>query len=300
MVKPAQKRSVVHYLRSEHTFSIRQACSSVRLHPSSYYYRSHPRDDGKLIEVLNELTDQHPSYGFPKLYQMTRRMGYTWNHKRVYRVYKQMGLNLTRKRKRRLPVRSKQHLSISHQANEVWSMDFMSDALTTGVKFRTLNLIDDYNREAIWIEVGLSIGAKHMVNLLDWLIKERGKPKAIRVDNGPEFTSICFENWCHKHRIEIKYIQPGKPVQNAYIERFNRTYRSEVLDMRRFESQLEVRQITYQWLEHYNEHRPHESLGNLAPVEYLQKEVLCCSGIPEQHRTMKRTNTSIDKSKFEV
>ena len=148
----------------------------------------------------------------------------------------------------------------------------MSDALFHGVKFRTLNLLDDFNREVIWIEIGLSIGARHMVDLLEWLIKERGKPKAIRVDNGPEFTSMCFERWCHKHRIEIKYIQPGKPVQNAYIERFNRTYRSEVLDMRRFESQHEVRQITYEWIKHYNENRPHESLGDLTPMEYLLKE----------------------------
>lgn len=148
----------------------------------------------------------------------------------------------------------------------------MSDALFNSRRFRTLNIIDDYNREAISIEIGLSIGAKYMTDLLAWIVKERGKPKVIRTDNGPEFTSSVFSNWCHKHRIEIRYIQPGKPVQNAFIERFNRSYRTEVLDARIFNNLVEVREITAEWVEHYNRERPHESLGNLPPMQYLLKE----------------------------
>ena len=148
----------------------------------------------------------------------------------------------------------------------------MSDSLFNSRRFRTLNIIDDYNREAMWIEIGLSIGAMHMTDLLEWIVKERGKPKAIRTDNGPEFTGSVFTNWCHKHRIDIKYIQPGKPVQNAFIERFNRSYRTEVLDARIFNNLVEVREITAEWLEHYNNVRPHESLGNLSPTQYLMKK----------------------------
>lgn len=206
------------------------------------------------------------------MFHSLRNEGFGWNHKKVYRVYKKLGLNILRKRRRRLVSRERQNLEVPEKYNEVWSMDFMSDSLFNSRRFRTLNIIDDYNRESIWIEAGISIGAMHMTDLLEWIVKERGKPKAIRTDNGPEFTSSVFTNWCHKHRIEIRYIQPGKPVQNAFIERFNRSYRTEVLDARIFNNLIEVREITYDWMEHYNNNRPHESLGNLSPIKYLLKK----------------------------
>lgn len=187
-----------------------------------FYYHPKRKEDSELVNCLNELTEKHPSYGFKKMFHSLRNEGFGWNHKKVYRVYKKLGLNLIRKRRRRLASRERQNLEVPEKYNEVWSMDFMSDALFNSRRFRTLNVIDDYNREAIWIEIGLSIGAKHMTDLLDWIVKERGKPKAIRTDNGPEFTSSIFTNWCHKHRIEIRYIQPGKPVQNAlYVFKLN-------------------------------------------------------------------------------
>ena len=272
MVKPATKREVVNYLISEYPINIRQACKSLNLERSSYYYHSKRKDDTAVIDSLNELSEKHPSYGFKKMFHSLRNQGYPWNHKKVYRVYKKLGLNLMRKRRRRLVSRERKNLEVPDNYNEVWSMDFMSDALFNSRRFRTFNIIDDYNREAIWIEIGLSIGAMHMTDLLEWIIGERGKPKAIRTDNGPEFTSSIFTNWCHKHRIEIRYIQPGKPVQNAFIERFNRSYRTEVLDARIFNNLIEVREITSEWMEHYNNERPHESLGNLPPMQYLLKE----------------------------
>lgn len=218
MVTPAKKREVVTHITEEHGISIRQACKSLQLERSSYYYESRARNDKEIISELNQLAEEYPTYGFKKMYHLLRNKGYVWNHKRIYRVYKELGMNLTRKRKRRLPVRKRHALESPEQVNQVWSMDFMSDALYSNRRFRTLNIIDDYNRECLWIEAGLSIGSKYMVNLLDWIIQERGKPKAIRVDNGPEFISANFTNFCHKHRIEIRYIQPGKPVQNAFIE----------------------------------------------------------------------------------
>lgn len=193
-------------------------------------------------------------------------------HKKVYSIYKKLGLNLLRKRRRRLASRERQNLEVTKAQNEVWSMDFMSDSLFNSRRFRTLNIIDDYNREVIWIEIGLSIGAMHITDLLEWIVKEQGKPKAIRTDNGPDFTSSVFTNWCHKHIIEIRYIQPGKPTQNAFIERLNRSYRTEVLDARIFKNLIEVREITSEWIEHYNNQRPHESLQNLSPMQYLLKK----------------------------
>ena len=271
MVKPATKREVVDYLVSEYPINIRQACKSLNFEQSSYYYHPKKQDDSEVIDCLNTLSEKHPSYGFKKMFHSLRNQGFGWNHKKVYRVYKKLGLNLVRKRRRRLASRERQNLEVPNNYNEIWSMDFMSDALFNSRRFRTLNIIDDYNREAIWMEIGLSIGAIHMTDLLEWVIKERGKPKAIRTDSGPEFTSTVFTNWCHKHRIEIRYIQPGKPVQNAFIERFNRSYRTEVLDARIFNNLVEVKEITQEWMEHYNYHRPHESLENLSPIEYLLK-----------------------------
>jgi putative transposase len=266
VVKPATKREVVDYLVSEYPINIRQACKSLNFEQSSYYYHPKKQDDSEVIDCLNTLSEKHPSYGFKKMFHSLRNQGFGWNHKKVYRVYKKLGLNLVRKRRRRLASIERQNLEVPNNYNEIWSMDFMSDALFNSRRFRTLNIIDDYNREAIWMEIGLSIGAIHMTDLLEWVIKERGKPKAIRTDNGPEFTSTVFTNWCHKHRIEIRYIQPGKPVQNAFIERFNRSYRTEVLDARIFNNLVEVREITQEWMEHYNYHRPHESLENLSPM----------------------------------
>lgn len=272
MVKPVKKREAVDYMVQEHSMNIRQACQCVSLERSSFYYQPKRKEDTELIGCLNELSEKHPSYGFKKMFYSLRNQGHAWNHKKVYRVYKKLGLNLLRKRRRRLASRERQNLEVPNNYNEVWSMDFMSDALFNSRRFRTLNIIDDYNREAIWMEIGLSIGAMHMTDLLEWIIKERGKPKAIRTDNGPEFTSSTFTNWCHKHRIEVRYIQPGKPVQNAFIERFNRSYRTEVLDARIFNNLVEVREITAEWLEHYNNKRPHESLGNISPTQYLLKK----------------------------
>lgn len=272
MVKPATKREVVDYLVSEYPMNIRQACKSLNLERSSYYYHPKRKDDTDVIDCLNQLSEKHPSYGFKKMFHSLRNEGFGWNHKKVYRVYKKLGLNILRKRRRRLASRERQNLEVPEKYNEVWSMDFMSDSLFNSRRFRTLNIIDDYNRESIWIEAGLSIGAMYVTDLLEWIVKERGKPKAIRTDNGPEFTSSVFTNWCHKHRIEIRYIQPGKPVQNAFIERFNRSYRTEVLDARIFNNLIEVREITSDWMEHYNNNRPHESFGNLSPMQYLLKK----------------------------
>lgn len=200
--------------------------------------------------------------------QSIKRKGYSWNHKRIRRVYCEMKLNLRIKPKKRLPSREKQALVQPLKPNYCWSLDFMSDALVGGERFRTLNILDDFNREGLGILVSKCLPARKLIEYLEFIGVYRGYPEAIRVDNGPEFISKEFVVWACKRKIALNYIQPGKPAQNAYIERFNRTYREDVLDLYLFDSMVEVQKITDEWLLKYNNDRPHEALNNLTPIEF--------------------------------
>jgi len=215
--------------------------------------------------------DRHPRYGFWKSFRMLRRQGRPWNHKRVYRVYCNLHLNQKRRAKKRLPLRVKQPLAVPQMPNQVWSADFMSDALYRGTRFRTFNVIDDFNREVLAVEIDTSITGRRLIRVFERLQASRGLPPVLRVDNGPEFLSADFVAWCEVAGITIQYIQPGEPNQNAYIERFNRTYREEVLSLYLFDSLSEVREATHWWMIDYNEIRPHESLGDLTPAEFMAK-----------------------------
>jgi len=249
---------------------VSRACKLVCLPRSQYYYSS-VKDDSELISVLQDLAFKHPSYGFRKLFAYIRRSGKLWNHKKVYRVYKDLKLHKRRKGKRRLPTRIKQPLEQPAVVNQVWSMDFMSDSMVGNRKFRTFNVIDDSTREVLAIEIDTSISSKRVIRTLDRVIEAEGKPMTIRVDNGPEFTSSTFALWAKEHGITIQYIQPGKPMQNGFIERFNRIYREGILDAYIFFELHEVRTLTNEWMEEYNERRPHESLNNLTPKEWKEK-----------------------------
>lgn len=224
-----------------------------------------------MITALQELAAAHPTYGFRKLFAYIRRAGHGWNHKKVYRIYRQLKMNKRRKGKRRLPQRVKQPLQQQSSINQSWSMDFMSDSLVSGRKFRTLNVMDDCSREALAIEVDSSLSSKRVIRVLERVIQQRGKPQVIRVDNGPEYTSKDFELWAKDQQIGIQYIQPGRPMQNGYIERFNGTFRRDVLDAYVFFELYEVRQLTNTWMEEYNTCRPHESLGNSTPREWAER-----------------------------
>ena len=176
------------------------------------------------------MVEKRPRWGFWKCYDRLRLDGHLWNHKRVHRVYKAMKLNLPRRTKRRLPKRVQQPMVVEARANAEWPMDFMSDTLCHGRRFRTLNILDEGVREVLDIVIDTSIPGGRVVRTLDRLGEWRGKPDAIRVDNDPEYLSQVFADWCHRNHVQLRYIQPGKPNQNAYIERFNRTFRHEVLD----------------------------------------------------------------------
>jgi putative transposase len=237
-----------------------------------YYYKSQ-KDDTAVIEALQDLAFKHPTYGFRKLFAYIRRSGNEWNHKRVYRVYKLLRLNRKRKGRRRLPSRVKQPLVKQEEINQSWSMDFMSDSMVGGRRFRTFNLIDDCTREVLAIEIDTSLSSKRIIRTLERVILERGKPSTIRTDNGPEFTSKDLELWAKDNEIQIQFIQPGKPMQNGYIERFNRIYRESILDAYLFFDLDQVRQLTEEWMDEYNNRRPHESLNNLTPNEWKMKQL---------------------------
>ena len=221
---------------------------------------------------MRQLAECKPSWGYGKMIAYLKNHGHGWNHKRIYRVYCGLALNLRRKPKKRLPVRTAQVLAQPARANQSWSLDFMSDSLSNGRAFRTLNILDDFNREALWIEADTSLPAERVIRVLDLLLLWRGVPKQIRMDNGPELISQRLAAWAREHHIQLAHIQPGKPAQNAYIERFNRTFREDVLDAYLFASLEEVRQIVEPWIEEYNALRPHEALQGLSPYQFAAQK----------------------------
>lgn len=233
---------------------------------SVYHYRS-CRDDRAVIDKLQVMAEKRPTEGFWKMYYRIRKEGLVWNHKRIHRVYKFLKFNIKRKGKRRLPARILQPLEAVQKINMSWSMDFMTDSLLSGRKFRTLNLMDDFNREALAIEVDTSLPAERVIRVLEQVTGWRGKPTRIRVDNGPEFISTALGLWCEGNQINLQFIQPGKPTQNAYIERFNGSFRRDVLDAYLFEDTSQIRTLAEEWMEDYNNHRPHDALNGRSPVD---------------------------------
>ncbi len=227
--------------------------------------------DQQIANELVRLAEQHSRHGFKKFFDLLRLAGHGWNHKRVYRIYCELQLNLRIKPKKRLAPRMKEKLIMPKKLNECWSLDYMSDALGNGLKFRTANVVDDANREALGINVSRSLPARRITAWLDCLAVEYGYPRSIRVDNGPENVSTHFKKWAASHDIQLIFIQPGKPAQNAYIERFNRTYREDILDVYLFESIEHVKALTREWLRYYNEKRPHQALNALPPKIYAEK-----------------------------
>jgi putative transposase len=268
------KRQAAEVFVSEHRVSIQKACRIVGLSRTAYYRVPRPASqrDAAVIDVLNQVVARQPRWGFWKCYDRMRLDGHGWNHKRVHRVYCSLRLNLPRRTKRRVPTRTPLPLGAPSQLNAVWSLDFVHDTLYDGRRFRTLNVLDDGNRQALGIEVATSIPSQRAVRVMNQLIELHGKPEALRLDNGSELTSHAFQDWARERGIALRFIEPGKPNQNAYIERFNKTYREEVLSAYLFESIEQVQRITDDWLIDYNELRPHDSLGRVPPLTYMPRE----------------------------
>lgn len=269
MVKPSVKRSIISYLKQSYKCSVRILCRTVALQTSTYYRKS-TKDDSEVEKKLQELAQKYPTRGLDWYYGKIRQEGLMWNRKRVLRVYRKLNLGLRRKHRKRINRPYVEGLSQPLTSNICWSMDFMSDALEDKRRVRILNIIDDYNREALAIRVGISFPSDRVIRILEELRETKGLPGQIRVDNGPEFISYKLRDYCEMNNIHLAYIQPGKPNQNGYIERFNRTFREDVLDAYIFESISQLQILSDKWRMEYNYGHPHQSLMRMSPIGFKQ------------------------------
>lgn len=267
-LKPAIKRELVSYLTTQFAMILREACRTLSLSRTVYFYQPDIRRDEPAIHALTELAERYPRYGFKKLFQVLRRQGNTWNHKRVRRISCLLKLNFRRKGKQRLPVRNPAPLATPQALNQSGSIYFMHNALVCGRRFRNFNVVDDFNREALAIEIDLNIPAPRVIRVLYRAVASRGYPLKMRMNNGPQLVSLALAQCAEEHGVQLEFIKPGKLTQNAFIERFNRTYRTETLDFYLFRTLNEARKITERWLVEYNNELPRESLNNLTPEEY--------------------------------
>ena len=271
MVRPSHRREMAQKAVSECNISIRLACEIFSVSQTCYRYQAkHNAENKQIADWLIRLTDNHRIWGFGLCYLYLRNVkGFTWNHKRIYRIYKELELNLRIKPRKRLVRDKPDALVVPLSANQVWSIDFMHDQLADGRSIRLFNVIDDFNREALGIEVDFSLPAERVIRALEQIIAWRGKPSIIRADNGPELVSARLMEWAAKHHIHIQHIQPGKPQQNAYVERYNRTVRYEWLSQHYWSSIDEVQTFATQWMYEYNYERPNMALGGITPKQRL-------------------------------
>ena len=271
MVKPSRRREMAHKAVSLGRLTIKAACRAFTISETCYRYQPKLSDENAFIaDWLIGLTTQQRNWGFQLCFLSLRNVkGFPWNHKRVYRIYRDLELNLRIKPKKRLYRDQPQPLSEPNRQNDVWSMDFMHDQLSDGRRFRTLNIIDDYNREALGIEIDFSLPTERVIRTLQQVIEWRGKPKAIRCDNGPEYISHKLQAWADKQTIKLEFIQPGKPQQNAYVERFNRTVRYDWLNQFIFTEIEAVQAEATKWMWTYNNERPNMAIGGMTPRQKL-------------------------------
>ncbi|MBA5226617.1 MULTISPECIES: IS3 family transposase [Pectobacterium] len=271
VVKPSQRRQMAKAAVENRHISVRFACQIFAVSESCYRYTPKLDEENQQIAAwLLRITDSQRNWGFGLCYLYLRNVkGFGWNHKRVYRIYCELSLNMRIKAKKRLKRDEPEPLKVPEQSNESWSMDFMHDPLSDGRSIRLLNIIDDFNREALAIEVDFSLPAARVKQTLERLIEWRGKPVSLRCDNGPEYTSGELGKWAKKNDIELNFIQPGKPQQNAYIERYNRTVRYDWLGQHLFSSLEEVQRYATEWQWFYNHERPNMALGGYTPKQHM-------------------------------
>jgi putative transposase len=253
-------RRDVALIMAEHGLAERYACKLLEVDRSTYRYEPRPDRNAKLSEALLILAKQHPRYGYRRLWALLVRQGWEVDVKRVHRLYKAEDLMVRRLKRKRL-TRAVALNPLLVRPNQEWAMDFVSDALTTGRALRTFTLIDSYTKESLTIEVNSGISSRQVTGVLERVIAERGVPASIRCDNGPEFTSLFFTEWCREHGIALIHIQPGKPVQNGHVESFNGRFRDECLNSSLFVNLNDARRKIEAWRNEYNGERPHSSLA---------------------------------------
>jgi putative transposase len=273
VVTPSAKRQAIALLVTAHRQSVQRACRVVRFARAAWY-RPPPAPlerDAAVIEALTGVVAQHPRWRLWKCYQRLRLLGDGWNHKRVHRIYRALPLNLPRRTRRRVPARVRQPLVAPAELNRTWALDFLHDRRYDGRAFRVLTGLDEGNREALGLEASTSLPSGRVAAVLDQRVTLHGRLGALRLDNRPEFVAGVLGSWAATQSIALHFIPPGKPDQNAFIERFNRTYREEVLDAHLFGTLAEVAEVNGTWQASDNEERPRDSLGGVPPLTFLPR-----------------------------
>ena len=266
-MKPARARQLVEYLRTSYRISIRRACSVVRFDRSSYHYRHRRPEQASLRNRIRERSEARVRYGHRRIHVLLRREGWTINHKRTRRLYREEGLQLRKKTpKRRVSAKRRDDRAVAMTANDCWSMDFLSDQLFDGRKIRVLTIVDNFTRVSPAIDVRLSYRGADVVATLERVASVYGRPQHIRVDNGPEFISKELDLWAWLHGVELDFSRPGKPTDNAFAESFNGKFRTECLNAYWFLSLEDARMKCEAWRQDYNEVRPHSAIGNQTPI----------------------------------
>ncbi|MEO1308298.1 MAG: IS3 family transposase [Pseudomonadota bacterium] len=298
LVTPMAKRKAVGFLISEMGLSERRACRIVGLSRSVQQYRPLPKDDDAAIKRMKELASENRRYGYLRLHAMLRREGLVVNHKRTYRLYTEQGLQVRTKKRRKLPRRDRVAPQVPERPMQRWSLDFVSDQLADCRRFRVLNIVDDHSRFCPGQIIDVSIPGARLARFLDDLAQRVGLPEEIILDNGPEGTSKAMFDWSERTGVRLRFIEPGKPVQNAFVESFNGKFRDECLNLNWFGSLRHAREEINRWRNHYNTKRPHSALGYLSPTEFLMKttatalETLAVSTLPLNNETQPEDSKS--------
>ncbi len=269
MVEPVEQRAAVTYVVTEYGTSERHACRLLEVPRGTYRYRPRPDRDRTLRQAVRRLAAQHPRWGLRRIGELVKKERPKIGRYRVGRVWREEQLQVKRRVRKRL-VREKSGESLANRRNQRWAMDFVADRLADGRALRIFALVDVFTRECLALEVDLSLSGERVRRVLEAVVKERGeRPEAIIVDNGPEFVSHVLTQWCQAQQIKLSYIQPGRPMQNGHVESFNGKFRDECLNQHWFVTLRQARLIVAAWRRHYNEERPHSSLGNQTPCEFV-------------------------------
>jgi len=280
----ARKRLEVRSLQTLYDVSERRACRVLGFARNVHRHVSRRVEPTALKMRLKDLALARPRYGYRRLTVLLRREGWHVNHKRVYRLYREEGLTVRVKRRKKLASRPRVKPPAAEVANERWTLDFMSDATTDGRKFRTLTVLDVFTRECLALRAARRFPSKAVTEALERVIARRGAPRVLQVDNGPEFTCNHFDAWSFSRGIRIDFIRPGKPVENAHIESFNGRVRDECLNTRWFDTLDQARRALQDWRRDYNQVRPHSRLGDLAPEAFAAR--MARHGEPSRLRTV--------------
>jgi putative transposase len=268
MVRLAVRRQAVEHVQEAFGLSERSACRALGFPRASHRYEPTRVDPPELVAKLRAVAVERPRFGYRRLHLMLRRAGLKVNHKRIYRLYRLEGLTVRIKRRKRLAASPRIAPPPPVRAGQRWSMDFVCDHTAEGLRFRVLTLVDDFSRRSPGLLVERSIGGGRVVRFLEELARVNGRPETIVIDNGPEFVSNALDQWAHAHNVRLHFIRPGRPVENAFIESFNGKFRDECLNANWFHGLDHAREVVAEWVEDYNERRPHSSLGGLTPTEF--------------------------------